>query len=90
MGKLPNVTAEQLNDLDRKGGDLCEFLHGVNSRMEKGYVDDDIDGLVSMARSFLSLSRAAADTAHFLLHKEAMAEQVREIEALIRKRDAKT
>lgn len=84
MGKLPNVTA----DLDRTGGDLCMMLHDINNRMEKGY-RDEIENPVSLARGFLSLSRAAADTAHFLLHAAAMAESQRELESLIRQRDAK-
>lgn len=85
MAKLRNVAQDELLAHKLTGEDLCIELHGINNRIEKGYCDE-IESLVSLARSFLSLSRAAADTAAHLLVKASLQEQKRELEALLRSR----
>ena len=85
MGKLPNVTAEELKGLDERGSDLCQELWGVHNRLEKGYADELVSPL-ALARSFLSLSRSAADVAALILGRAALQEMQRETEALLRAR----
>lgn len=85
MGKLPNVTAEELSELVDRACDLSGAIPGVNGRIEKGYADP-INGPLGLASIFLSLSRSAADLAATLLSKGALDEMRRTTEAAIRAR----
>lgn len=85
MGKLPNVTAEDLRALAESAADLSGTIYGMNGRIEKGYCDA-IEGPLALASSFLSLSRSAADLAATLLSKGALDEMRRATEATIRAR----
>lgn len=85
MGKLPNVTAEELSELVDRACDLSGAIVGVNGRIEKGY-SEQIGEPLRLASAFLSLSRSAGDLAATLLSKGALEEMRRTTEAAIRAR----
>lgn len=83
MPKLANITAAALKESDDAGSDLCMKMHDFNRRMEGGYIDP-VEAPLQLARSFLSLSRAAADLAAGLMCNAALDEMRCEAEAAIR------
>jgi len=90
MARLQYVTIAELEKLNSVGEDVCMDLHGLNQRIEKGYCDE-IESPVKLARSFLSLSRAAANLAANILTKASLQEMKRETEAAIKAlQDAKS
>lgn len=85
MGKLPNVTAEELRLADNAGSDLHQTLADLVNRCEKGYLDP-VDRPIELAASFLALARAASALASQLLVKARMQEDKRELTKLLKER----
>lgn len=85
MGKLPNVTNDELKALAERASDLAAEIYDVNGRIEKGYSEQHSEPL-RLASAFLSLLRSAGDLAATLLSKGALEEMRRTTEATIRAR----
>ena len=81
MPKLPNVTKQNVVAVIGRAEDVLADLHDISDRIEKGYCDDIAEPVVK-ARTFISLSKAAAHMAGLLLLQSAMQEQRAEIERL--------
>ena len=82
MPKLLNVTKDDLRSTEDTVSDLCAALNDINKRIQGGYCDE-IAKPVDLARSFLNLTRAAAETATLLLVKSAMDEMKHEARELM-------
>ncbi len=87
MGKLPNVTVEELRAVDSTGSDLLYDVVDLNNRIEKGYVDD-VEKPIELVRSLLATSRGLAELAAKLLFKAAMQEDKAELTKLLAERQA--
>lgn len=88
MAKLKNVTEAEISALTERAEILLASLHDVTNRIEKSYCDD-LQNPVSAARTFAVVSRAAADLTVHLLARNAMQEQKRDIERMLKERDSK-
>jgi hypothetical protein len=88
MPKLQNVTVEQLTTNGETAENFAGELWGLRERILKGYCED-VPKPHELANGFLALCRSAGDLAATLLHKAAMAEQQRELEALLQERQDK-
>lgn len=85
MPKLKAVTFEELKAAEDLSFDLQGTMSDLSSRMQQGYCGD-LNEPLSLASSFLSLSRAAGEMAANLLVKAKMDEMRREAERLIKMR----
>jgi hypothetical protein len=87
MAKLKNVSQEELKAAGDAASDLMATLHDLSNRMEKMYVDDNIQEPIAMVRTYNALARAALNMVSQLLVKSALDEQKRQIETMLKERD---
>jgi len=85
MAKLKEVSTDELSDLIGRTQDLTGEAHGVTRRLESN-LRTPIEKPIQAASSALAASRAFADLAHAILIRASLAEQEREIKAMVEQR----
>lgn len=75
MGKLKNVSADEMKQALDHAFDVSQELNGLLRRAEQGYIDAEVfEKPAEAASSLLSLSRHTADFAAFFLMKAGLNE----------------
>lgn len=85
MGKLKNVTAEELEAARIQAEDLTILIADLHDRAEKGYCDT-IEKPATLARTFAYAARSSAQLAGWLLFKMEMQEDKATLQRLLKER----
>lgn len=86
MPRLQDVTDEELQAIVDNAEDLAAGLTHIQSRLERTVISGTVKNPLELVRRFISLARAASETAMALTHGPALDEIRRSTEETIRKR----
>lgn len=85
MAKLKNVTLTELKVAENQCFELGQIIGDLHRRASQGYADE-IPEPLSLANSFVAMSRTLADMSAWFLMKAALDEQRRMIDVQLKTR----